>query len=110
MLGCAGLSYLLSFVRLSVVMYHSIFVSIILSSGGNLFPQVIDEREFFEIMPSYAKNIVVGFARMNGRTVGIVGNQPNVASGRTRAPENSVWFWGPGLPVLLVSCLPSALP
>nr|XP_044992555.1 propionyl-CoA carboxylase beta chain, mitochondrial [Jaculus jaculus] len=42
---------------------------------------VIDEREFFEIMPNYAKNIVVGFARMNGRTVGIVGNQPNMASG-----------------------------
>ncbi|OBS74631.1 hypothetical protein A6R68_14828 [Neotoma lepida] len=42
---------------------------------------VIDEREFFEIMPNYAKNIVVGFARMNGRTVGIVGNQPKVASG-----------------------------
>uniref|UniRef100_A0A2K6G571 Propionyl-CoA carboxylase beta chain, mitochondrial n=1 Tax=Propithecus coquereli TaxID=379532 RepID=A0A2K6G571_PROCO len=43
--------------------------------------QVVDEREFFEIMPNYAKNIVVGFARMNGRTVGIVGNQPKVASG-----------------------------
>lgn len=43
--------------------------------------QIVDEREFFEIMPSYAKNIVVGFARMNGRTVGIVGNQPKVASG-----------------------------
>uniref|UniRef100_A0A671WWK0 Propionyl-CoA carboxylase beta chain, mitochondrial n=1 Tax=Sparus aurata TaxID=8175 RepID=A0A671WWK0_SPAAU len=42
---------------------------------------VLDERDFFEIMPSYAKNIVVGFARMNGRTVGIVGNQPKVASG-----------------------------
>lgn len=42
---------------------------------------VIDEREFFEIMPNYAKNIVIGFARMDGRTVGIVGNQPNVASG-----------------------------
>uniref|UniRef100_A0A2K6G558 Propionyl-CoA carboxylase beta chain, mitochondrial n=1 Tax=Propithecus coquereli TaxID=379532 RepID=A0A2K6G558_PROCO len=42
---------------------------------------VVDEREFFEIMPNYAKNIVVGFARMNGRTVGIVGNQPKVASG-----------------------------
>lgn len=42
---------------------------------------VIDEREFFEIMPNYAKNIVIGFARMNGRTIGIVGNQPNVASG-----------------------------
>uniref|UniRef100_A0A8C9T6X2 Propionyl-CoA carboxylase beta chain, mitochondrial n=1 Tax=Scleropages formosus TaxID=113540 RepID=A0A8C9T6X2_SCLFO len=41
----------------------------------------VNEREFFEIMPNYAKNIVVGFARMNGRTVGIVGNQPKVASG-----------------------------
>uniref|UniRef100_A0A671WWI9 Propionyl-CoA carboxylase beta chain, mitochondrial n=1 Tax=Sparus aurata TaxID=8175 RepID=A0A671WWI9_SPAAU len=39
---------------------------------------IVDERDFFEIMPSYAKNIVVGFARMNGRTVGIVGNQPKV--------------------------------
>ncbi|EPY82678.1 propionyl-CoA carboxylase beta chain, mitochondrial [Camelus ferus] len=51
------------------------------SRGVNLSLQVIDEREFFEIMPNYAKNIVVGFARMNGRTVGIVGNQPKVASG-----------------------------
>ncbi|RXM27416.1 Propionyl-CoA carboxylase beta chain, mitochondrial [Acipenser ruthenus] len=42
---------------------------------------IVDEREFFEIMPNYAKNIVIGFARMNGRTVGIVGNQPKVASG-----------------------------
>uniref|UniRef100_A0A7M4EPC2 Propionyl-CoA carboxylase beta chain, mitochondrial n=1 Tax=Crocodylus porosus TaxID=8502 RepID=A0A7M4EPC2_CROPO len=42
---------------------------------------IVDEREFFEIMPSYARNIVVGFARMNGRTIGIVGNQPKVASG-----------------------------
>lgn len=42
--------------------------------------QIVDEREFFEIMPTYARNIVVGFARMNG-TVGIVGNQPKVASG-----------------------------
>ncbi|XP_062873134.1 propionyl-CoA carboxylase beta chain, mitochondrial [Trichomycterus rosablanca] len=42
---------------------------------------IVDEREFFEIMPNYAKNIVVGFARMNGRTIGIVGNQPKVASG-----------------------------
>uniref|UniRef100_A0A8C3WAN0 Propionyl-CoA carboxylase beta chain, mitochondrial n=1 Tax=Catagonus wagneri TaxID=51154 RepID=A0A8C3WAN0_9CETA len=42
---------------------------------------IVDERDFFEIMPNYAKNIIVGFARMNGRTVGIVGNQPKVASG-----------------------------
>ena len=37
---------------------------------------VVDEREFFELMPTYAKNLVTGFARMNGRTVGIVGNNP----------------------------------
>lgn len=42
---------------------------------------VVDEREFFEIMPSSAKNIIVGFARMNGRSVGIVANQPKVAAG-----------------------------
>ena len=43
---------------------------------------VVDEREFFEIMPTSAKNIVVGFARMNGRSVGIVANQPKVAAGK----------------------------
>ncbi|XP_047730235.1 propionyl-CoA carboxylase beta chain, mitochondrial isoform X2 [Prionailurus viverrinus] len=47
----------------------------------DIIQSVVDEREFFEIMPNYAKNIIVGFARMNGRTVGIVGNQPKVASG-----------------------------
>uniref|UniRef100_A0AAQ5ZCS3 Propionyl-CoA carboxylase beta chain, mitochondrial n=1 Tax=Amphiprion ocellaris TaxID=80972 RepID=A0AAQ5ZCS3_AMPOC len=47
---------------------------------NNIF-HFLDAKDFFEIMPNYAKNIVVGFARMNGRTVGIVGNQPKVASG-----------------------------
>ncbi|XP_030767853.1 propionyl-CoA carboxylase beta chain, mitochondrial-like [Sitophilus oryzae] len=42
---------------------------------------IVDERDFFEIMPKYARNIIVGFARMNGRTVGIVANQPKVAAG-----------------------------
>lgn len=42
---------------------------------------VADDMEFFEIMPNYAKNIVVGFTRMNGQTVGVVGNQPKVAAG-----------------------------
>ena len=43
--------------------------------------QIVDEGDFFEIMPQYAKNIVIGFGRMNGRTVGLVGNQPKVAAG-----------------------------
>ena len=42
---------------------------------------VVDEREFFEIMPLYAKNITIGFGKMNGRTVGIVGNNPKHAAG-----------------------------
>ena len=42
----------------------------------------MDEGEFFEIMAAYAKNIIVGFARMNGRTVGLVANQPKVAAGK----------------------------
>ncbi|XP_054708020.1 propionyl-CoA carboxylase beta chain, mitochondrial-like [Uloborus diversus] len=42
---------------------------------------IVDERDFFEIMPSFAKNIVVGFGRMNGRTVGIVGNNPKYSAG-----------------------------
>ncbi len=46
-----------------------------------LITKVIDEGDFFEIQAAYAKNIVVGFARMEGRTVGIVANQPLVLAG-----------------------------
>jgi len=42
---------------------------------------VVDEGEFYEIMANYAKNIIIGFGRMNGRTVGFVANQPKVAAG-----------------------------
>ncbi|VDP11865.1 unnamed protein product [Soboliphyme baturini] len=42
---------------------------------------IIHDGEFFEIRPYDAKSIVVGFARMNGRTVGIVANNPKVAAG-----------------------------
>ena len=47
----------------------------------NVIRAVIDERNFFEIMPDYAKNIIVGFARMNGQTVGVIANQPNSKAG-----------------------------
>ena len=42
---------------------------------------IVDEGYFFEIHERYARNIVVGFARMNGRAVGIVANQPSVLAG-----------------------------
>lgn len=43
--------------------------------------QIVDEEDFFEIQPDYARNIVVGLARLGGQTVGLVANQPAVASG-----------------------------
>ncbi len=46
-----------------------------------LITKVADEGDFFEIQEAFAKNIVVGFARMEGRTVGIVANQPMVLAG-----------------------------
>lgn len=42
---------------------------------------VVDNGDFFEVQPYYAQNIVVGFARMNGKTVGIVANQPKIMAG-----------------------------
>ncbi|HKK58524.1 MAG TPA: acyl-CoA carboxylase subunit beta [Salinivirga sp.] len=42
----------------------------------DIITKVVDDHNFFEIMPHYAQNIVVGFARMGGRPVGIVANQP----------------------------------
>jgi propionyl-CoA carboxylase beta chain len=46
-----------------------------------LILKVIDEGDFFEIQEAYAKNIITGFARMGGSTVGIVANQPMVLAG-----------------------------
>lgn len=43
--------------------------------------EVVDEHEFLEVMPRYAPNIIIGFARMAGQTVGIVANQPMVIAG-----------------------------
>src|ERR1700676_101540 len=42
---------------------------------------VVDDAYFFEVQEHYAKNIVVGFARLDGRPVGIVANQPSVLAG-----------------------------
>ena len=46
-----------------------------------LIGKVVDEGHFYELQPTYAGNIVIGFARMEGRTVGIVANQPMVLAG-----------------------------
>ena len=43
--------------------------------------KLADEGSFFEIQPDYAKNIIVGFIRMEGSTVGVIANQPMVLAG-----------------------------
>ena len=43
--------------------------------------EVMDDGEFFEYFPHWAKSIVCGFSRLNGQAVGIVGNQPMVLAG-----------------------------
>ena len=42
---------------------------------------IVDDGKFFEIQRAFAKNVIVGFAHMNGRSVGIVANQPKVLAG-----------------------------
>ncbi|MBK6971840.1 MAG: acyl-CoA carboxylase subunit beta [Sterolibacteriaceae bacterium] len=46
-----------------------------------LIIKVVDDGDFFELQPEYAKNIIVGFARMDGSAIGVVANQPLVLAG-----------------------------
>ena len=46
-----------------------------------LIVNIADEGIFFELQKDYAKNILIGFIRLNGETIGIVGNQPLVLAG-----------------------------
>jgi acetyl-CoA carboxylase carboxyltransferase component len=43
--------------------------------------RVVDDGEFLEVFPYWAMNVVVGFARLDGRTIGVVANQPKVLAG-----------------------------
>jgi acetyl-CoA/propionyl-CoA carboxylase carboxyl transferase subunit len=46
-----------------------------------LVERVVDEGSFFEVNEQFARNVVIGFARLNGHAVGIVANQPRVNAG-----------------------------
>ena len=43
--------------------------------------KVVDDGDFFELQPDYARNIIIGFGRMGGRVVGLVANNPMVLAG-----------------------------
>jgi acetyl-CoA carboxylase carboxyltransferase component len=46
-----------------------------------IISEIFDSNSFFEISPEFAQNAVVGFARLKGRVVGIVANQPKILAG-----------------------------
>lgn len=46
-----------------------------------IIKEVVDNGEFFEVHEHFAENCIVGFARLNNRAVGIIGNQPMVSAG-----------------------------
>jgi propionyl-CoA carboxylase beta chain len=81
-----------------------------------LIENVVDEGDFFELQPGYAKNIVIGFARMEGATVGIVANQPLVLAGcldidSARKAARFVRFCDCfGIPILTLVDVPGFLP
>jgi acetyl-CoA carboxylase carboxyltransferase component len=47
----------------------------------DVITRVVDHSDFFEIMPDYAMNIVIGFCRLGGKSVGIIANQPAYLAG-----------------------------
>jgi acetyl-CoA/propionyl-CoA carboxylase carboxyl transferase subunit len=47
----------------------------------DVIDRVVDEGSFFEVAESYARNLVTGFGRLDGRSVGVVANQPRVNAG-----------------------------
>lgn len=47
----------------------------------NVISKIFDNGDYFELQPLYAKNIVTCFARLAGRSVGVIANQPNVLAG-----------------------------
>src|ERR671928_207393 len=47
----------------------------------DVFAHVVDDGEFFEVHEHFARNMIVGFSRLNGRSIGVVGNQPSQLAG-----------------------------
>jgi len=77
---------------------------------------IVDEGEFLEVHRNYAKNIIVGFGRMDGQSVGIVANQPNFLAGvldsdASRKAARFVRFCDSfNIPILTLVDVPGFLP
>jgi propionyl-CoA carboxylase beta chain len=81
-----------------------------------LILKVVDEADFFEISPDYARNIITGFGRMDGETVGIVASQPQVLAGvldidSSRKAARFVRFCDAfGIPIITFVDVPGFMP
>ena len=81
-----------------------------------LIAKTVDDGEFFELQPDYAKNIIIGFGRMEGAPVGIVANQPLVLAGcldirsAVKAARFVRFCDAFGIPVLTVVDVPGFMP
>jgi len=77
---------------------------------------ITDDGLFFEIQPTYAMNILTGFARLNGHSIGIVGNQPSQLAGvlDIASSEKAARFVRTcdafGIPILTLVDVPGFLP
>lgn len=54
-----------------------------------LIVSVADDNNFFEVQEEYARNILIGYIRLNGKTVGVVANQPQLSPGRSISMRRS---------------------
>ncbi len=81
-----------------------------------LILKIADEGDFYEIQEDYAKNIITGFIRLEGSTVGVVANQPMVLAGvldidSSRKAARFVRFCDAfGIPILTLVDVPGFLP
>ena len=77
---------------------------------------IVDEESFFEVHKNFAENIVVGFARLTGRSIGIVGNQPASLAGvldiqaSTKAARFVRFCDSFNIPLLVLEDVPGFLP
>lgn len=83
---------------------------------NEILKRVVDEEEFFDIAPEFAKNVIVGFGRMEGHTVGFVANQPMELAGcldidASRKAARFVRFCDAyGIPIVTLVDVPGFLP
>ncbi|WP_235814699.1 acyl-CoA carboxylase subunit beta [Propionispora sp. 2/2-37] len=60
----------------------------------DIITNIVDDADFYEVQPYYATNLITAFARLNGKTVGIIANQPKVMAGclDTNASDKAARF------------------